>query len=97
MIRDFAGDVSHKPVGKAWADRFIKRHQIELISKCANGIDVVRKRVDSAFEYSLYFKLLAYEIEHYIVRPFLIYNMDEKGFLIGIASNGSRYSLETIQ
>lgn len=26
MIHNFAGDISHKPVGKCWVDRFIKRH-----------------------------------------------------------------------
>lgn len=90
MIRNFAGDITRKPAGRCWADRFIKRHQIELISKYVYGIDVARKRADSALKYSLYFELLASKIQQYRVQPSLIYNMDEKGFLIGILSKQKR-------
>ena len=47
-------------------------------------MDTNRKRADSAFKYSLYFELLQRKIEQYKVDPRHIYNMDEKGFLIGI-------------
>jgi hypothetical protein len=47
-------------------------------------MDTNRKKADSAFKYSLYFKLLRRKIEQYDVDPQHIYNIDEKGFLIGI-------------
>ena len=47
-------------------------------------MDINKKRADSAFKYLLYFKLLQCKIEQYKVDPRHIYNMDKKGFLIGI-------------
>ena len=41
-------------------------------------------RPDLGYKYSLYFKLLKRKIEQYKIRPWLIYNIDEKGFLIRI-------------
>ena len=54
------------------------------------GLDHNRSRADSAFKYSLYFELLRKKIEQYEVEPQHIYNMDEKGFLIGILSKMKR-------
>jgi hypothetical protein len=53
-------------------------------------MDTQRKRADSAFKYSLYFELLRRKIEQYNVEPRHMYNMDEKGFLIGILSRMKR-------
>ena len=47
-------------------------------------MDTNRKKADSAFKYSLYFKLLRRKIKQYNVDPRHTYNMDEKGFLINI-------------
>ena len=49
-----------------------------------------RKRADSAFKYALYFKLLQDKIEQYNIDPRHMYNMDEKGFLIGVLSKMKR-------
>lgn len=65
MIHNFAAEIAQKPVGRCWADRFIKRHQFDLVSKYVEGMDIARKRADSAFKYSLYFKLLEAKIEQY--------------------------------
>ena len=54
------------------------------------GLDHNRSRADSAFKYSLYFELLRKKIEQYEVELQHIYNMDEKGFLIGILSKMKR-------
>ena len=53
-------------------------------------MDAARKRADSALKYSLYFELLKKKIEEYKVEPRHIYNMYEKGFLIGILSKTKR-------
>ncbi len=58
MIRNFASEISGREAGKSWADRFIKRWEVDLISRWTSGIDTNRKRADSAFKYSLYFELL---------------------------------------
>lgn len=58
MIRSFGLEIAGRPAGKNWADRFIERYNNELISRWTTGIDANRRKADSAFKYSLYFKLL---------------------------------------
>jgi len=84
IIRNFTSKIGCREAGKSWADRFIKRWEVDLISRWTSGIDINRKRANSAFKYLLYFKLLRRKIKQYKVDPQHIYNMDEKGFLIGI-------------
>ena len=48
------------------------------------GLDHNHSRADSVFKYILYFELLRKKIEQYRVEPQHIYNIDEKGFLVGI-------------
>jgi hypothetical protein len=90
MVWNFAAELAGKEPGKNWVDRFISRHKIDLVSRWTSGIDVTRKRADSAFKYSLYFKLLGDKIKEYNIEPRNIYNMDEKGFLIGVLSKMKR-------
>ena len=77
-------------MGKNWVDRFVKRHSIDLISHWATGLDRNRLKADNAFMYSLYFELMKRKIEQYNIDSRYIYNMDEKGFLIGILSKMKR-------
>lgn len=90
MLRNFASQISQQEVGKSWPDRFLKRHKIEMVIKWTSGIDRNRHRADSAFKYSLYFELMKRKIEQYEIEPRHIYNMDEKGFLIGVLSKAKR-------
>jgi hypothetical protein len=90
MIRNFASEISGKEVGKHWAERFIKRHGNDLLLAWSSGMDKERHKADSALKYSLYFDLLRRKMEEYGIKPWLIYNMDEKGFLIGVLSKQKR-------
>jgi hypothetical protein len=90
MIRNFAREISGKEVGKHWAERFITRHGNDLLTQWSSGMDKERHKADSAVKYSLYFDLLKRKIEEYGIVPWLIYNMDEKGFLIGVLSKQKR-------
>jgi hypothetical protein len=53
-------------------------------------MDSVRHNADSESKYNLYFDLLYQKMEEYQVEPQNIYNMDEKGFLIGITGRSKR-------
>ena len=90
MIRNFAQETVGREVSKEWVNRFLKRHCIDLISKWSAGLDYERTRADSAFKYTLYFELLSRKLEEYGIEPRHIYNMDEKGFLIGVLSKMKR-------
>jgi hypothetical protein len=90
MLQGFASEICRQPVGKNWPNRFINRHKLDLVSRWTTGLDRQRKQADSAFRYKLYFELLERKIKEYSVEPQHIYNMDEKGFLIGIISKSKR-------
>ncbi|KAF2176819.1 DDE-domain-containing protein [Zopfia rhizophila CBS 207.26] len=90
MLQNFAKEICGHPVGKHWPGRFLKRHDYSIFSKWTDGMDKERKRADSAFKYTLYFDLLERKIAQYNVDPWLMYNMDEKGFLIGVLTRMKR-------
>ena len=90
MIQNFAQEICQKEIGNRWVERFLHRHQSKLVSKWTMGLDHNRSRADSAFKYSLYFELLKKKIEQYHIEPQHVYNMDEKGFLIGVLSKMKR-------
>jgi hypothetical protein len=58
MIRRFALDITKKELGKGWVDRFIKRYEVNLISRWATGINRSRYQADLGLKYKLYFDLL---------------------------------------
>jgi hypothetical protein len=90
MILRFASDIAKKELGKGWIDRYIKRHKVDLISRWATGIDRSRHQADSHLKYSLYFELLRSKISQYDIKPCNMYNMDEKGCLLGILTRSKR-------
>ncbi|KAF1995932.1 hypothetical protein P154DRAFT_556584 [Amniculicola lignicola CBS 123094] len=73
-------------IDKLCVDRFIARYKIKLVSHWTAGIDTTRHRADSAFKYSLYFKLIGEKISRYNIEPHNMYNIDEKGRLKRIFS-----------
>jgi hypothetical protein len=83
MIRNFASEIAHKPVGEGWVYRSVNRNKDHLISRLSSGIDRMRSKADSHFKYKLYFDLLHRKVTEHGVMPCNTYNMDEKGSLIG--------------
>lgn len=90
MIANFAEEIAGKPPGKNWVSRFIKQHEDELVNRYTTAIDASHKRADSVLYYSLYFDALEQKIQEYDIQQEDIYNIDEKGFLIGILPKGKR-------
>lgn len=90
MLANFAKDICGKEPGKNWASRWIKAHSDKVISRYSKGLDSDRKKADSTWKYTLYFELIGRKIEQYNLTPEQIYNMDEKGFMIGISTKEKR-------
>src|SRR5215207_8478028 len=90
MVRNFAAEIAHADVGKHWVRRFIERHHHKIFSRWSTTIDRCRFQADSYEKYAMYFNLLASKIRQYSIDSRHIYNMDEKGFLIGILSKQKR-------
>jgi hypothetical protein len=90
MVQNFALVIAKEPVSESWVTRFVNRHPSELILKWAAGIDSNRHQADSGVKYKLYFDLLVNKITEYDVDVEHTYNMDEKGFMIGVVSKSKR-------
>ncbi|KAI7973275.1 hypothetical protein EIK77_004552 [Talaromyces pinophilus] len=90
MLANFARDICGKAPGKNWASRWVKAHSDKIISRYSKPLDSDRKKADSAWKYTLYFELLGQKIEKYNLAPEQVYNMDEKGFMIGINTKEKR-------
>jgi IS30 family transposase len=90
MIQNFASTIATEPVSNAWVTRFLHRQDDHLISKWSSGIDSVRHNADSNVKYTLYFDLLHAKMKQYNVQPCHCYNMDEKGFMIGVTGRSKR-------
>ncbi|KAL5400226.1 hypothetical protein PMIN03_013118 [Paraphaeosphaeria minitans] len=90
MIQNFASTIAKEPVSESWVTRFINRHSIHLISQWTVGMDSNRHKADSEDKYHLYFNYLHSKIDQYQIDPRHTYNMDEKGFLIGILGRSKR-------
>ena len=90
MIRNFSSEVARQQLSESWVTRFINRHEIHLISKWTIAMDRTRHLADSESKYRLYFELLHRKITEYHLEARDIYNMDEKGFLIGLIGRSKR-------
>jgi hypothetical protein len=90
MMRNLALQIAQREVGVHWVDCYVQQHQDKLISKCMMGIDNSCHKADSGRKYSLYFSLLHKKIGQYHVEARYIYNMDEKGFMLGAVGRSKR-------
>lgn len=90
MVRNFASDIAGKRVGEGWVTRFVNRNKYHLVAKWVRGLDRTRSKADSGTKYKLYFDLLHREMREYNILPGNCYNMDKKGFAIGILGNSKR-------
>jgi hypothetical protein len=95
MVQNFAAQVAKDHVGDGWVTRFLHRNKDHLTSRWTTGMDAVRHKADSEAKYKLYFDLLANKITQYNVLPKDTYNMDEKGFMIGVIGRSKRIFSKT--
>jgi hypothetical protein len=86
MIANFASSIAQEPVSESWVTRFINKYSIHLISQYSTGMDANRHNADSYTKYELYFNLLQRKTAEYKLDAEHTYNMDEKGFMIGITT-----------
>lgn len=90
MVANIAGQIAKRQPGKNWTSRFVKRWSTELDSKYLNTLDISRHKAESVSAFKQYFDILSSKIEQYAIQPQNMYNMDEKGFLIGYLTKSKR-------
>lgn len=97
LVANFVTEISGRRPGNNWVARFIKRHSQTLDSKYLNTLESARSKADSVKSYNEYFDSLELKIAKYNVQPHNIYNMDEKGFLIGHLTKSKRVFTKSLQ
>lgn len=90
MVRNFASTIAKTRVSEAWATRFISRYECDLTTKWTTGMDAVRHKADAGSKYNLYYDLLHPKMSKYEILPRNSYNMDEKGFMVGVTTRSKR-------
>jgi hypothetical protein len=83
MVTAFASQLAGRAPGHCWVSRFVKRHRSELDSAYLNILDLERHQADSVHSYEAYFNTVNQKIQQYQISEDDIYNMNEKGFLLG--------------
>jgi hypothetical protein len=98
MVRNFIEELSNSTVGKNFVGDWCRKHQDDLLNGYLAPFDIKRKKADCYQSYSRYFTILKQKMEEYSIQPYNMYNIDEKGFLIGISTKlrriFSRHSYE---
>jgi len=79
-----------QPQKNNWCSRFVKRHKDSVDSRYLSTLDLARHKADSRASYGQYFEIIGNKIEEYGITMQNIYNMDEKGFVIGQIQKSKR-------
>ena len=90
MIENYVAVIAKWEPSESWVTRFLHRHDDKIVIKTTTGIDRDRHKADSGDSYRAYYRLLYDTLDQYDVAPHNIYNMDEKGFLLGVTSRVKR-------
>jgi hypothetical protein len=90
VVQNFATAVAQEEVGTRWVSLFLARNKPNLTSQWTTGMDRNRLMADTKGRYNLYFHLLHSKMSEYNFEAENTYNMDEKGFLIGITTRSER-------
>jgi transposase len=90
ILKNFGSAVAQHEVSDSWVDRFRHRHPDKVTTKWDTGIDRERHLADSKHKYELYFNLLHSKMQEHGIDERNTYNMDEKGFFVGIADRRKR-------
>ncbi|KAH7552133.1 hypothetical protein BM1_08995 [Bipolaris maydis] len=83
IIKNYVAVIAEWEPSNSWVTRFLKRHNDVICIRKATGIDRDRHRADNPANYQSYFDLIYDKLDQYSIAPHNIYNMDEKGFLLG--------------
>jgi hypothetical protein len=90
MLQNFGSAVAKWEVSDSWITQFLHRHADKLTTKWSAGMDRERHLADSKRKYEMYFNLLHSKMREHGINERNTYNMDEKGFFVGINSRTKR-------
>jgi hypothetical protein len=96
MIQNFSSTLAPWELSESWVTRFLHRHHLELITRWSTGVDRPHHLADSLIKCNLYFDLLHQKMREHEVEQRFTYNMDGKGFMIGVEGRSKRVFSKTV-
>jgi hypothetical protein len=90
MVINFVAPLCCWEPSERWITRFLNRHADVLLNAWTTPMEAGRHHADSSEKYRVYFELLHSKMAEYDVLPENTYNMDEKGFAIGVTGKTKR-------
>jgi hypothetical protein len=90
MIINFATPFCDWEPSDRWVSRLVHRHPNDLLTAWTTPMEGNRHKADSSERYRIYFDLLTRKVKEFDVLPRDTYNMDEKGFMIGVIGKTKR-------
>ena len=98
IVSNIASEMAGSQVGVNWTSRFVDRHKDVLDSRFLNTLDLARHKSESRASFEAYFDVVHRKIEEYGITVDNMYNMDEKGFMIGQIQRSHRiFTRDTYQ
>ena len=95
MIANFASTIAKRDVSDDWVSGFLTRQSDALTSQWTSAMASDRHAADSYDKYSKYFDMLERKISEKNIEAAHTYNMDEKGFMIGVLGKSKRIFSKT--
>lgn len=83
VVRRLVEDQLGHSVGVNFVATWVRRHSDQIMTGYLTPIEHKRKKATSYHHFNIFFENLKKKIDSYNINPCNIYNMDEKGFLIG--------------
>lgn len=83
LIQDFGTTLARKPVSESGVTRFINANT-HLLLHSSTPVDHLCHNADQGLKYKQDYDQLYYKIRHYKVEERHIYNINKKGFIIGV-------------
>jgi hypothetical protein len=90
MIKNFATPLAGREPSDTWVTDFLKRYTDRLLTAWTTPMEAGRYEADSYEKYRYYFDLAHAKMAEYDLQPENTYNMDEKGFAIGVTGRSKR-------
>ena len=90
MLKNFATPVIGREPSDSWVTDFLNRNKDTLTTAWTTPMEKDRHKADCSEKYRLYFELLHRKLAQYDIEPAHTYNMDEKGFAIGVTGRSKR-------
>lgn len=96
MVANFASAIPKWEASESGVTRFLNCHAGQLTTKRSTGIDRERHEADSREGHEAYFNLHHSEMGKCELDERNTYNMDEKGFFVGIGPRSKRVVSKTV-